>query len=188
MPYFLSLSQKKKNRSDVNLLSIFKFYLVLKLWKDTPFKTLCFVIMKHFRMLLIIKKLWNYSSHLNFYGNKYKKKSFPLCYTYYTYTYLSTGFILNTTITQSSLKKVSLLIIWNTHHNKTRNSILLYEFVKFGVSKRFWHYNFPFSRSLQVWKMRIEWQFCHLRRSWGGKSVMRFSIFQTRWCRENGNS
>ena len=41
-----------------------------------------------------------------------------------------------------------------------RNSILLYKFVKFGVNKRFWHYNFPFSRSLRVWKMRIEWQFC----------------------------
>ena len=40
------------------------------------------------------------------------------------------------------------------------NSILLYKFVKFGVNKRFWHYNFPFSRSLWVWKMRIEWQFC----------------------------
>ena len=39
-------------------------------------------------------------------------------------------------------------------------SILLYKFVKFGVYKRFWHYNFPFSRSLWVWKVRIEWQFC----------------------------
>ena len=38
--------------------------------------------------------------------------------------------------------------------------ILLYKFVKFGVNKRFWHYNFLFSRSLRVWKMRIEWQFC----------------------------
>ena len=28
------------------------------------------------------------------------------------------------------------------------------------MNKRFWHYNFPFSRSLRVWKMRIEWQFC----------------------------
>ena len=38
------------------------------------------------------------------------------------------------------------------------NSILLSKFVKFGVNKRFWLYNFSFSRSLLVWKMRIEWQ------------------------------
>ena len=74
-----------------------------------------------------------------------------------------------------------------TTYTERLNSILLYKFVKFGVNKRFWHYNFPFSRSLQVSKMRIEWQFCHPRRSWGGKSVTRFSIFQTRWLRENGN-
>ena len=28
------------------------------------------------------------------------------------------------------------------------------------MNKRFWHYNFPFSRCLRVWKMKIEWQFC----------------------------
>ena len=38
-----------------------------------------------------------------------------ICYTY-TYTYLSTGFILTTT--QNISKKRSLMRIWNTHHIK----------------------------------------------------------------------
>ena len=45
-----NMNPKKKIIWRKNLLSIFEFYLVLKLWKDTIFKTLCFVIMKHFRM------------------------------------------------------------------------------------------------------------------------------------------
>lgn len=56
----------------LDLLSIFEFYLVLKLWKDTIFKTLCFVIMKHFRMSIektekkkILMKFLQ--SHLKFY-------------------------------------------------------------------------------------------------------------------------
>ena len=55
------------------------------------------------------------------------------------------------------------------------------------ITKGFVTIIFLFSRSLQVWKMRIEWQFCHLRQSRGGKFVDRFSIFQTRWLHENGN-
>ena len=77
----------------------------------------------------------------------------------------------------SKIFKLLLKVCWNFVHN----SILLYKFVKFVVNKRFWHYNFPFSGGLRVWKMRIEWQFCHPRRSRRGKSVTRFSIFWTRW-------
>jgi len=55
-------SKKKRKLFDVNLLSIFEFYLVLKLWKDTIFKTLCFVIMKHFRMLIEKKNTYEISS------------------------------------------------------------------------------------------------------------------------------
>ena len=58
------------------------------------------------------------------------------------------------------------------------NSILLYEFVKFGVHKRFWHYNFPVFRSPQVLQMRIQWQICHPGRNRGGKSVTNFQFFK----------
>ena len=47
---------------------------------------------------------------------------------------------------------------------------------------------FWFSRSLLVWKIRFEWQFCQLRLSQGGKSITRFSFFRTRWLRENGKT
>ena len=66
------------------------------------------------------------------------------------------------------------------------NSILLYKFVKFGVNKRFWHYNFPVFQESSSLENENRVTILHPRRSRGGKSVTRFSIFQTRWLRENG--
>ena len=55
--------------------------------------------------------------------------------------------------------------------------ILLYKFVKFGVNKRFWHYNFPVFQESSSLENENRVTILHPRRSRGGKSVTRFSIF-----------